>query len=190
MSSAEGKGKGVDWKATAEMLSSTSTVHPSQEDEADNYTAAEAVKAILTTSPDDLHPPVGLPTPARQEAMKEFNTIKLIYDLEEMKVAKTNHQRFSMTRSAPPPPYRTIAPKTNTAKGLLDASYEVTDERLDMGMIDFNEVDELKEGWHTTIQRSLRRMRTADSASLRVLTSTPEPEPEYISLERWECHEV
>jgi hypothetical protein len=190
MSSTEGKGKGVDWKATAEMLSSTPTAHPSQEDEADNYAAAEAVEAILTTSPDHLHPPDGLPTPAREEAMKEFNTIKLIYDLDEMKAPKANHLRFSTIRSAPPPPYRTIAPKTKPAKGLLNTSYDVADERLDMEMTDLNEVDELKEGWHTTIQRSLRRMRTADSASLRVLTSTPEPEPEYISLERWECHEV
>jgi hypothetical protein len=184
----KGKGKGVDWKATAEMLSSTSNTHPSQDEEADSHTAAEAVEAILTTTPDDLQSLDGLQTPARQEALKEFDTIKLIYDLDEMKVAKANHLRFSTPRSAPPPPYRAIAPKPKPAKGFLDTSYEVAGEGKDMEMADFNEGDELTEGWHTTIQRSLRRMKTADSASLRVLTSTPEPE--HIVLERWECHEA
>lgn len=187
MSSSKSKGKGVDWKATAEMLSSTSPTDPSQDEETNNYTAAEAVEAILTTTPDDLDSPESLPTPARQEAIKEFDTIKLIYDLDEMKVAKANHLRFSTSRSAPPPPYRAIAPKPKPAKGFLDTSYEVAGEGKDMEMTDFNEVDQLTEGWHTTIQRSLRRMKTADSASLRVLTSTSEPEH---IVDWWECHEV
>jgi hypothetical protein len=188
MSSSKSKGKGVDWKATAEMLSSASNTHPSRDEEADNYTAAEAVEAILTTTPGYPKSPDGLPTPARQETMKEFDTIKLIYDLDEMKVAKANHLRFSTSRSAPPPPYRVISPKPKPANGFLDTSYEVAGEGEDMEMTDFNEVDELTEGWHTTIQRSLTRMKTADSASLRVLTSTPEPEN--IVFGRWECHEV
>ena len=118
------------------MLSSTSTAQPSQDEEADNYTAAETVEAILTATPDNLHSPDGHPTQARQEAVKEFDTIKLIYDLDEMKVAKANHSRFSTSRSAPPPPYRAIAPKPNPAKGFLDTSYEVADEGNDMEMTD------------------------------------------------------
>jgi hypothetical protein len=188
MSSSKSKGKGVDWKATAEMLSSPSTIYSSQNEEAHNYTAAEAVEAILTTTQDDFQSQDSLPTPARREATKEFDTIKPIYDLDEMKVAKANDLRFSTSRTAPPSPYRAIAPKLKPAKGFLDTSYEVAGEGGDIEMTDFNEVDELKEGWHKTIQRSLRRMKTAESASLRVLTSTPEPEN--IVLDRWECHEV
>ncbi len=190
MSSTKGKGKGVDWKATAEMLSSAPNVHASQEEGVASYTAAEAVEAILTTTPEDLQSPDGLPNPIRQGAVKEFDTLKLIYDLDEMKVAKANHLRFSTSRSAPPPPYRAIAPKPKPAKRFLDNSYELADKCEDTEMTESNEVDELMESWHTTIQRSLRKTKTIDSASLKVLTSAPAPEPEYIAPERWECHEV
>jgi hypothetical protein len=64
MSTSKGKGKGVDWEATAEMLSSTSTAHPSQDDEADNYTVIEAVEAIHAATRDGLKSSFGLPTPA------------------------------------------------------------------------------------------------------------------------------
>ena len=188
MSSSKSKGKGINWKATAEMLSSPSIIYSSQDEEAHNYTAAEAVGAILTTTQDDSQSSDGLPTPAGREAPKEFDAMKLIYDLDEMKVAKANHLRFSTPRTAPPPPYRPIAPKPKPARGFLDTSYEIASGGGDIEMTDFNEVDELQEGWHKTIQRSLRRMKTTDSASLRVLTSTPEPEN--IVLDRWECHEV
>lgn len=178
MSSSNGKGKGVDWKATAEMLSSTSHTRPPPGDEAASaHPAAKAVEAILTNAPDTL------PSPTGREAIKDFDTIKLIYELDEMKVAKATHPRFPTVRSAPPPPYRAIAPKPYPAKGFLDTSYEAVGE--DTEMTDFNEVDELAEGWHTMIQRSLRRMRTADAASLRVLGAVPEA-----GVERWECHEV
>ena len=75
MSSVKGKVKGVDWKTTANILSSTPNLHPLQDEGAASYTAAEAVKAILTTNPDGLHSPDGPPTAVRQGAMKEFDTI-------------------------------------------------------------------------------------------------------------------
>src|ERR1700694_133796 len=115
MSSANGKGKGVDWKATAEMLSSISTNLPPEDEDADSYTAAEVVEALFAKTSNEMQSLYGRTAPAKQEDLRELDAIKLIYDLDEMKVAKVDDLRVNASRSAPPPPHRTIAPKFKPA---------------------------------------------------------------------------
>jgi hypothetical protein len=172
------------------MLSGPSNPYPSRDEKTDNCAAAEATEAILTPINENMSPTYSAPIPAGQEARNEFDTINLIYDLNEIKVAKANHLRFSAPRSAPPPPYRAIVLKSKSAMRFLDILHQAVDESKNIEMADVNG---LKEGWYTTIQWSLRKMGKAGLASLRMLTLTTGPEleaPECVAFERSECHEV
>lgn len=150
--SSQDKGKKVDWKATAEMTTTTwMTGTSDKKDAADAPQDRDkgkgkgvdwhATAEMLSTTPDR-DPEVSL----RQEQEKKEEeeaatlaaTIKLLFELDEREVAKANHIRFSSrgtARQAPPPPapvVRMIWPKMENSDraGAYAGEYASNDEAV------------------------------------------------------------
>jgi hypothetical protein len=190
------KGKNADWKATAEMTTTTwsSTIDappsPSQDQDAvapqhnDKGKAVDwaATASMLTTPRNTEESPRQHREEDEAEAAKLSATIKLIYELDEMETSRANQIRISprgVPRLAPPPPpppavmqsgaaegFRAIWPKADEAARA--GVYAEEEEEEDVHMIDPpGHIEAAAQAQSTMPLRSLKRKKNFPLAPVR-----------------------
>lgn len=194
-SSSKYKGKDVDWEATAKMLSWPSDADEPHEQETGTGKKMdlEVKTERLTTTPD-----VEAPQQDTQTA-KLMETIKLVYDLDEMEIERANHIRFSTSRHAPPPLLPPLGTTTRSKSAWPDVNAsawwkgEETEEEI-------MTTEQPEAGTATLVQpRGPKRKKSFPPAPRRPpLGSSPigsnsnnnHNNDDDSTPERWECHKV